>query len=161
MSDGGGGITICDVSSVVTMSGSIVSGNTSVVAGADDFGLYSGNVSDTGSFTATNSLIGEVDSRITVNGANNVTTTNPMLGALANNGGPTKTMAPLTGSPAINAGPNLVATFIGNGSDQRGTPWVRVYNGTSDIGAVEVQPDPNATTPTAGTDEPLVPAFTG
>jgi len=169
LSDGGGGITICDVSSVVTMSGSIVSGNTSVVAGAADFGLYSGNVSDSGSFTATNSLIGEVDSRITANGTNNITSTDPMLGALADNGGLTKTMAPLTGSPAIDAGPNPVATFTGNSSDQRGTPWVRVYNGTSNIGAVEVQPDPNAptttttttTSTTAGTDEPLVPAFTG
>jgi hypothetical protein len=78
-------------------------------------------------------------------------------------------MAPLTGSPAIDAGPDPVATFTGNEFDQRGTPWVRVYNGTSDIGALEVQPDPNAptttttapTTTTAGTDEPLVPAFTG
>jgi hypothetical protein len=158
---GGGGIAIGDNTSVVTLSGSIVSGNTAGLVGTADFGLYSTLPSGTGSFTATNSLIGEVDSRITVNGANNVTTTNPMLGALANNGGPTKTMAPLPGSPAVDAGPDPVATFTGNGFDQRGTPWVRIYGGRSDIGALEVQPDPNATTPTAGTDEPLVPAFTG
>jgi len=161
---GGGGIALGDNTSVVTLSGSIVSGNTSGLVGTEDIGLYSSLDSDTGSITATNSLIGEVDSRITVNGTNNVTSTNPMLGALADNGGSTMTMAPLAGSPAIDSGPNPVASFTGNGSDQRGAPWVRVYNGTSDIGAVEVQPDPNApttTTTTAGTDEPLVPAFTG
>ena len=167
---GGGGISIYDDLSVVTMSGAIVSGNTSAVVGAADIGLYQYSGSATGSFTATNSLIGEVDSRVTANGTNNITSTDPMLSALADNGGSTKTMAPLTGSPAIDAGPDPVATFTGNGSDQRGTPWVRVSNGTSDIGAVEVQPDPNAptttttaptTSTTAGTDEPLVPAFTG
>jgi hypothetical protein len=117
-------------------------------------------------------LIGEVDTRIHENDpllvnpvSSNIHRPTPILGALADNGGPTKTMAPLTGSPAIDAGPDPVASLTGNGSDQRGTPWVRVYNGTSDIGAVEVQPDPNAptttTSTTAGTDEPLVPAFTG
>ncbi|MTA18546.1 MAG: hypothetical protein F2561_04500, partial [Actinobacteria bacterium] len=111
LNDGGGGISIYDELSVVTMSGTIVSGNTSTVVGAADFGLYQYDGSETGSFTATNSIIGEVDSRITVNGTNNVSSTNPMLGALANNGGPTKTMALLTGSPAIDAGPNPVATF--------------------------------------------------
>jgi len=157
---GGGGISIGDNTSVVTMSGTIVSGNTSGVAGAGDIGLYSSTLSDTGSFTATNSIIGEVDSRITANGTNNVNATDPMLGTLANNGGPTKTMAPQPGSPAIDHGPNPVATFTGNSFDQRGTPWVRVYGRASDIGAVEVQPDPNSTTTTA-TDEPVAPAFTG
>jgi len=158
---GGGGIAIGKDSAIVTMSGTIISGNTSAVAGAGDIGLYSRTLSDTGSFTATNSIIGEVDSRITANGTNNVNATDPMLGALANNGGSTKTMAPLTGSPAIDAGPNPVATFTGNGFDQRGTSWVRIYNGTADIGALEVQPDPNATTTTTATDEPVAPAFTG
>ncbi|MTB02598.1 MAG: hypothetical protein F2535_07830, partial [Actinobacteria bacterium] len=55
---GGGGIALGDNTSVVTLSGSIVSGNSSGVAGAADFGLYSALPSDTGSITATNSLIG-------------------------------------------------------------------------------------------------------
>jgi len=159
---GGGGIAIGDDTAIVTMSGTIISGNTSAVAGAGDIGLYSSTLSDTGSFTATNSIIGEVDSRITVNGTNNVTSTNPMLGALADNGGSTKTMALLTGSPAINAGPNPVATFTGNEFDQRGAGFARVVGGLVDIGAFEVQPEPPATTTTtAGTDEPVAPAFTG
>ncbi len=148
---GGGGIQLGDNTSVVTLSGSIVSGNSSGVAGAADFGLYSSLASDTASITATNSLIGEVDSRITVNGTNNVSSTNPMLGALANNGGPTKTMALLTGSPAIDAGPNPVATFTGNEFDQRGAGYARVVGGLVDIGAFELQPS----------SEPIAPSFSG
>ena len=148
---GGGGIQLGDNTSVVTLSGSIVSGNSSGVAGAADFGLYSSLASDTASITATNSLIGEVDSRITVNGTNNVSSTNPMLGALANNGGPTKTMALLTGSPAIDAGPNPVATFTGNEFDQRGAGYARIVGGLVDIGAFEAQPS----------SEPIAPSFTG
>ena len=147
----GGGIQLGDNTSVVTLSGSIVSGNSSGVAGAADFGLYSSLASDTASITATNSLIGEVDSRITVNGTNNVSSTNPMLGALANNGGPTKTMALLTGSPAIDAGPNPVATFTGNEFDQRGAGYARIVGGLVDIGAFELQPS----------SEPIAPSFTG
>ena len=67
-------------------------------------------------------------------------------------------MAPNAGSPAIDAGPNPVATFTGNGFDQRGTPYVRVYGTQVDIGAFESQPDP---TLTATTTESVVPAFTG
>ena len=147
----GGGIQLGDNTSVVTLSGSIVSGNSSGVAGAADFGLYSSLASDTASITATNSLIGEVDSRITVNGTNNVSSTNPMLGALANNGGPTKTMALLTGSPAIDAGPNPVATFTGNEFDQRGAGYARIVGGLVEIGAFELQPS----------SEPIAPSFTG
>ena len=147
----GGGIQLGDNTSVVTLSGSIVSGNSSGVAGAADFGLYSSLASDTASITATNSLIGEVDSRITVNGTNNVSSTNPMLGALANNGGTTKTMALLTGSPAIDAGPNPVATFTGNEFDQRGAGYARIVGGLVDIGAFELQPS----------SEPIAPSFTG
>ncbi len=148
---GGGGIAFGDNTSVVTLSGSIVSGNTSGIVGAADFGLYSTLPSDTSSFTATNSIIGEVDSRITVNGTNNVTSTDPMLGALADNGGPTKTMALLTGSPAIDAGPNPVATFTGNEFDQRGAGYARIVGGLVDIGAFEAQPS----------SEPIAPSFTG
>jgi hypothetical protein len=59
----------------------------------------------------------------------------PMLGPLANNGGPTQTMALLPGSPAINAGDP--AYLPPPSTDQRGFP--RVVNGRIDIGAFEVQ----------------------
>ncbi|MBI5933073.1 MAG: hypothetical protein HY867_05150 [Chloroflexi bacterium] len=57
-----------------------------------------------------------------VNGANgNIVGVDPKLGALKNNGGPTKTMALLAGSPALGAGDNAVcAAAPVNGKDQRG-----------------------------------------
>ncbi len=63
-----------------------------------------------------------------------------MLGVLANNGGPTRTMLPLAGSPLINAGNNtLAAGFL---YDQRGISFDRVVGTSVDIGAVEVQDVP-------------------
>ena len=61
---------------------------------------------------------------------------NPMLGPLQNNGGPTKTMALLPGSPAINAGDNSLIP-AGVTTDQRGTGYARIDDGTVDIGAYE------------------------
>jgi hypothetical protein len=69
--------------------------------------------------------------------------TNPRLGPLQNNGGPTFTHLPALNSPAIDAGdPTL-------GGDQRGSDFVRVMNCRIDIGAVEVQATPTPSpTPT-------------
>jgi hypothetical protein len=72
---------------------------------------------------------------------------NPMLGALADNGGPTRTHALLTGSPAIDAGsPSAVAGQGGvPAGDQRGAAFTRVFNGDNagtariDVGAFEFQ----------------------
>jgi hypothetical protein len=64
--------------------------------------------------------------------------TDPMIGPLRNNGGRTLTHALLPGSPAINAGdPNFTPPPL---YDQRGNPFVRVFNGRIDIGSFEVQP---------------------
>jgi hypothetical protein len=65
---------------------------------------------------------------------------NPGLAGLAGNGGPTKTMALLPGSPAIDAGNNALAVDAqGNPltTDQRGPGFPRIVNGTVDIGAFE------------------------
>jgi hypothetical protein len=70
--------------------------------------------------------------------------TDPLLGALQNNGGPTETHALLPGSLAIDAGdPNFTPP---PDYDQRGPGFVRVFNGRIDVGSFEVQPTP---TPTA------------
>ncbi len=69
--------------------------------------------------------------------------TDPALGPLQNNGGPTLTHAPLPGSPAIDRGRN----FSGSTQDQRGLPrtidMADILNATggdgTDIGAVETQ----------------------
>jgi hypothetical protein len=60
---------------------------------------------------------------------------NPHLGPLTSNGGPTKTIAPLLGSVAINNG-SVSLLPPGITTDQRGKP--RTLNGKLDIGAVEV-----------------------
>jgi hypothetical protein len=74
------------------------------------------------------------------------TNANPMLGPLQNNGGPTSTHIPLSGSPAINAGdPNFTPPPF---NDQRGALYLRVSDGRIDIGSVEVQPTPTPSTPT-------------
>ena len=65
----------------------------------------------------------------------------PLLGSLANNGGPTQTLGLLAGSPAVNAGDSTVVTnslFSGpTYTDQRGQ--ARMRGGAVDLGAVESQ----------------------
>lgn len=73
---------------------------------------------------------------------------NPLIGPLANNGGPTMTHLPLTGSPAIDTG---TLTFC-SATDQRGLPRPADGDGNGasvcDVGAVEVQA-PVLTSPSA------------
>jgi N-acetylneuraminic acid mutarotase len=78
-----------------------------------------------------------------LNGPGDQINTDPMLGPLQDNGGPTFTHALLPGSPAIDAGdPNFTPPPL---YDQRGSPFVRVFNGRIDIGSFEVQPPRRAT----------------
>jgi len=71
-----------------------------------------------------------------------ITNTDPQLGPLQDNGGPTLTYAPLCGSPAIDKGRNFI---FGTLEDQRGAPRIfddpNVPNASggdgTDIGAVE------------------------
>jgi hypothetical protein len=65
----------------------------------------------------------------------------PLLGPLADNGGPTKTHALLDGSLAINAGDPLAFPGVGDVPefDQRGQPFLRMYVSRLDIGAYERQ----------------------
>jgi hypothetical protein len=76
--------------------------------------------------------------------ASDLLSVNPQLGPLQNNGGPTQTMALLSGSPAIDAGDNSNAPA----NDQRGPGFPRIVNGTIDIGAFEVQNGSPTPTPT-------------
>jgi hypothetical protein len=72
--------------------------------------------------------------------------TDPMLGPLQDNGGPTFTHALLPGSPAINAGdPSFTPPPF---YDQRGPGFDRVVNGRIDIGSFEVQGPTPTPTPT-------------
>ena len=67
---------------------------------------------------------------LSYSGANNLVDTNALLALLGNYGGPTLTMPPLPGSPAIDAGTATTLT-----TDQRG--FARVVGAAVDIGAVE------------------------
>lgn len=74
-----------------------------------------------------------------VNGGANIRTTDPQLGLLAANGGPTLTHLPQPGSPAIDTGVNAAAIDNDGGplaNDQRG--FERLVGTSVDIGAVEV-----------------------
>lgn len=61
----------------------------------------------------------------------NITGVSPLLGPLANNGGPTDTFALLAGSPALNAAELIHCSFL----DQRGV--TRIRSGGCDIGSYE------------------------
>ena len=80
-----------------------------------------------------------------LNGPGDLINTDPLLGPLQDNGGPTQTYALLPGSPAIDAGDPSFAPppwF-----DQRGPDFYRLRNDRIDIGSFEVQEGP-AVTPT-------------
>jgi len=82
-----------------------------------------------------------------------VSTSDPKLGILTNNGGPTETMALVTGSPAIDAGDDATcAAAPVNGVDQRGA--TRPVGPHCDIGAYEgeVFPAPTDFQPDGKTD---------
>jgi hypothetical protein len=82
-----------------------------------------------------------------LNGPGDQINTDPLLGQLQDNGGPTFTYALLPSSPATDAGdPNFTPPPF---YDQRGPGFDRVVNGRIDKGSFEVQgPTPTAT-PTA------------
>lgn len=138
----GGGIGLGAAPAPV-LRNTIVAGNIlSAPSSANVLDDYTGSLG-TGSV---NNLIGANPAGAIGNGQNgNMVGTrtapiDPLLDALSNNGGPTPTMMPLSGSPAIDHGNNSAAT--GLSTDQRGGSFVRIFNGTVDIGAVEVQPPP-------------------
>lgn len=91
----------------------------------------------------------------------------PLLGAVAANGGPTQTMLPQSGSPLIDAIPTSNPDC--SGDDQRGV--IRPQEGGCEIGSVEVEPPPPPTTTTtaaptttttaAASPQALTPTFTG
>jgi hypothetical protein len=131
---GGGIFTFDDLidNDPIVSSGSILAGNT---AGGGSPDLDSG----TSSLTVNHSLIG---TGITpTSGGNNIVSNNPLLGTLADNGGPTKTHALLAGSAAIDAGDPLARPGMSGVPlyDQRGNNYGRVQNERIDIGAFEVR----------------------
>lgn len=103
--------------------------------------INGGTTSLTNSIVSGNSATSSTNIFGSFTGANNLTSGNPLVAPLGNYGGPTQTMPPLTGSPAINAGGATALV-----TDQRGLP--RLSGGAVDIGAVEVQIVPGINPPT-------------
>jgi Ca2+-binding RTX toxin-like protein len=128
-------------SGTIPLSSTIVGDNTAGAAAND---LAMAPVADPGGFTLTNSLVETPGSApVTQNPAgSSIVGTDPALGALADNGGPTRTQLPAATSPVVDAG-------LANGltTDQRGLqrtvdyPDVPATHGSdgTDIGSVELQ----------------------
>jgi len=106
-------------------------------------------LNDIGTVTSYGYNVSSDDGGGYLNGTGDQINTDPILGPLQDNGGPTLTHALLPGSPAINAGdPNFTPPPF---FDQRGPGFDRIVNGRIDKGSFEVQ-GPTATptpTPTA------------
>ena len=136
--EGGGICNENEFGVALTLNNTIVAGNTSSTAGNDS------DISGQVQLTSAYNLIGDGSGLPSLAPSNLIGTTAdpliPLLGPLANNGGPTQTMALLPTSPAINAGnPTLAVDANGNPliTDQRGVGFPRIVNGTVDIGAYE------------------------
>jgi len=119
---------------IITIGNTIVANNTNNTGSPRD---VSGIVTSLG-----NNLIGDGSGSGVYIGSDlvgtNISPINPLLGPLINNGGPTLTRALLPGSPAIDAGSNLLVTDT---YDQRGPPFFRTSGPGPrvDIGAFELQ----------------------
>jgi len=129
--ESGGGINSFFGGGVVVINSTI----TANTAGTSGGGIYrGGNSFEIGVF---NSILasnygGDVNLSLSFfSTGNNVLGVDPQLGALADNGGPTQTMLPLVGSPAVDA----IACTNAPPTDQRGV--ARPQGAQCDIGAVE------------------------
>jgi hypothetical protein len=133
----------------LTVAGAIIAGNSASSTAPDCDEASGGTATDNGY-----NLIGNTAGCFTTAGTD-ITNTNAMLGALASNGGPTETLLPLVGSPAINAIPTSIcesAAFLDSThpTDQRGVS--RPQGGACEIGSVEVAaPVITKFSPTSGT----------
>lgn len=137
------------VAGAVVISGSIIAGNGE--RGQDVF-IEQSNDETSPEVLVSDSVIGFTDgdlSSITDEGGNQFEVTDPGLEALADNGGPTLTMALKDDSVARDAAGTTVADFPGNEYDQRGEGFPRIINGRADAGAFEALPvEPTPVTPT-------------
>jgi hypothetical protein len=112
----GGGIRVGPAS--VTLQDTIIAGNTAANGTGDIAGAPTPGPNVDGTVTSNgHNLLGVATDAGGFSGAGDKTGANPMLAALADNGGPTRTMALSAGSAAIDAGVAAGAT-----TDQRGLP---------------------------------------
>ena len=164
----GFGGAVFNYNGALTARNSTLSGNTAAQGGRNAYVLGDG-AGNTAEYTITNTILSQADNSVVdlviavnaggtttdggsgfnlysnqgagVPGLSNIIA-NPFLGPLADNGGPTPTMALEPFSPAIDVGDNALAAGLTN--DQRGFPFGRIVEGPDaddlaevDIGAVE------------------------
>jgi hypothetical protein len=104
-------------------------------------------LNDIGTVTSHGYNLCDDDCAGVLNGPGDQVNTEPLLGPLQDNGGPTLTHALLLGSPAIDSGdPNFTPPPF---FDQRGPGFNRIVNGRIDKGSFEVQGPTATPTPTA------------
>ena len=108
--------------------------NTILNAGASGENIFN----DGGKVTSLGYNLSSDDGGGYLTGPGDQINTDPLLGPLQDNGGPTLTHALLPGSPAIDAGdPSFSPPPF---KDQRDCHFDRVFNGRIDIGSYETQP---------------------
>ncbi|MGN6521581.1 MAG: choice-of-anchor Q domain-containing protein [Dokdonella sp.] len=107
--------------------------NTIIASNYVDFGdgPLADDIGGGGTITGAANLVYYPSSMVTPGGT--ILLTDPMLRALASNGGPTSTHMLNYGSPAINVGNNASGAVV----DQRGSGHPRILGPFPDIGAVE------------------------
>ncbi len=132
----GGGLY--DMSMSAAISNSTFSGNSAITDGGGIYAMTSFPLMNTIIANSTGGdcvgiLVGDNTKTIIEDGSCDPTiNSDPLLGPLQNNGGPTKTFALSASSPAIDAGDN---SYCSSRLDQRG--FNGEQNGTCDIGAYE------------------------
>ena len=129
------------------LNNTIVSGNTVNGSPVDISGIVAASSSS--------NLIGTGGGLTNGVNGNIVGVDDPRLAPLANNGGPTQTMLPLSDSAAFNAGGDALAVDASSQpltTDQRGTGFPRKIGSAVDIGATEGNQPPTLTLP----DSPVV-----
>src|ERR1700730_914570 len=121
--------------------GRIETGNTIFNAGASGENIFNNG----GTITSHGYNVCSDNGGGLLNGPGDQINTDPLLGPLQDNGGPTFAHMLLPGSPAIDAGdPNFTPPPF---RDQRGPGYARGFNGRIDIGSFEVQHNPRCVTP--------------
>jgi predicted outer membrane repeat protein len=116
--------------------GSVEVSNTILNAGASGENIFN----NSGTVISDGYNLSSDDSGGYLTGPGDQINTDPLLGPLQNNGGPTFTHALLPGSPAIDAGDSSFT--LPPYYDQRGPIFRRVFNHRIDVGSFEAQPTP-------------------
>ena len=134
-----------DVGGGIYNGGTVTIGNTIFKTGSWG-GVGGGNIVNNGAATSNGYNLSNDDGGRVLTAMGDQINTDPMLGPLQDNGGPTFTHALLPGSPAIDAGKDFGAAT----TDQRGSGFARTFDSASiananggdgtDIGSYEVHP---------------------